>query len=448
MAAHERFNFRSLAELRAKIEALGLSIVLDEDISPIRRQIAIESFKTPNALGVHPMEGCDGKADGSPDELTIRRYERFATGGAGLLWFEATAVTPEGRANPRQLWLHESNVREFAQLVRRTDEIARRQFGTGHSPLKILQLTHSGRYCRPIDKPAPVIAFHHPVLDAAGKLPAEYPVISDDQLETLENRYAEVAKLAREAGFDGVDIKSTHGYLIAELLAGHTRPGRYGGSFENRTRFLLNIVEKARAAAPDLLLAVRLGVCDCLDYPYGWGVDREVRGKEDMDEPIRLVRSLYAKGVRLLNCTAGNPYYNAHVTRPFDQNITRSPMEPTEHPLEGIDRLFRTSRAIQLAVPKMVVVNTGYSWLRQFFPYAAAANIRRGWTAIAGVGRLAFANPSFARDLMEKGELDPRTVCTACSKCTQLMRDGGNSGCVTRDSQIYLPLYRQYCRPA
>ncbi len=446
MAKHEKFNFKSLEELRAKIDALGLSIQLEEDLSPLRLPVNIGPLQTPNALGVHPMEGCDGRADGSPDELTVRRYEKFARGGAGLLWFEATAVVPEGRANPRQLWIHEGNVGEFAALVRRAEKIGHEEFGPNHQSVRILQLTHSGRYSRPVDKPAPVIAFHHPVLDPRGGLTEEYPVITDDELEALEDRYVAAARLAREAGFHGVDIKATHGYLIAELLAGHTRTGRYGGSFENRTRFLLDIVDKVREAVPDLLLAVRLWACDGMQYPYAWGMSREVPGKEDTEEPIRLVRLLHQKGVQLLNSTAGNPYYNAHVTRPFDQNIFGAPMEPDEHPLEGVDRLFRTSRAIQQAVPEMVVMNTGYSWLRQFFPYAAAANLRHGYARIAGLGREAFAYPDFARDLLQKGALNQRKMCTACSKCTQLMRDKGMAGCVTRDAGVYLPIFREYSR--
>jgi 2,4-dienoyl-CoA reductase-like NADH-dependent reductase (Old Yellow Enzyme family) len=446
MATHERFRFRSIDELRAKIDDLGVSIRLEQDLSPLVQPVAIGPLQTPNSLGIHPMEGCDGKADGSPDALTIRRYERFAAGGAGLLWFEATAVVPQGRANPRQLWIHRENVGEFATLVKRVEQIGREQFGPNHQSVRILQLTHSGRYSRPVDLPAPVIAFHHPVLDPRAGLAADYPTITDDELERLEDRYVEAAKLAREAGFHGVDIKATHGYLVAELLAGHTRPGRYGGSLENRTRFLLNVVEKVRATVPDLLVAVRLWACDGMQYPFSWGMSREVPGREDMAEPIRLVKLLHQKGVSLLNSTAGNPYYNAHVARPFDQNIRGAPMEPDEHPLEGIDRLFRTARAIQQAVPEMVVVNTGYSWLRQFFPYAAAANLQHGWARIAGLGRMAFAYPDFARDLLDRGSLDPKRVCTACSKCTQLMRDKTVTGCVTRDAAVYLPIYTGHHR--
>lgn len=446
MATHEKFRFKSLAKLVEKIEDCGLEeeIRLDEDLSPLARPVDIGGLTAPNSLGIHPMEGCDGTADGSPDALTIRRYERFAAGGAGLLWFEATAVVPEGRANPRQLWIHEGNVGRFASLVQRAGEVSRREFGEGFRPVSVLQLTHSGRYSRPVDRPAPIIVFRHPLLDPKHKLPDDYPVISDGELEALEESFVQAARLAWQAGFQAVDVKATHGYLGAELLAGHTRPGRYGGSFENRTRFLLDVVDRIREELPELLVAVRLGATDCLDYPYSWGTDEEHPGREKLEEPARLARLLYQHGVRLMNVTAGNPYFKAHITRPFDQSL-RGMDPPEEHPLEGVARLFRAGRTIQQAVPEMVVMGTGYSWLRQFFPNAAAANLKAGWCRIAGLGRESLAYPDFARDILREGALDPRKLCTSCSKCTQLMRDNGMAGCVSRDGSVYAPLYKQYC---
>lgn len=443
MAVHEKFNFKTLEELRAKIADLGVDIRLDEELSPLGRPVEIGGLKAPNALGIHPMEGCDGTADGAPSELTVRRYDRFAAGGFGLLWFEATAVVAAGRANPRQLWIHRGNLHEFALMVRRSREIAREQFGPDQLPLTILQLTHSGRYSRPVSKPAPIIAFRHPVLDPRHQLPDDYPIVSDDYLESLEDRFVEAAVLANQAGFDGVDIKSCHGYLGAELLAAHTRPGRFGGRFENRTRFLLNIVEKVKAAVPELLLAVRLNGADGMEHPHSWGMHQEIRGKLDPEEPIRLAKLLHQKGVRLLNVTAGNPYFNPHISRPFDQPATKT-YTPEEHPLEGIARLFFIGKVLQQAVPEMAVMNTGYSWLRQYVPHAAAANLRNGWAKIAGFGREAFAYPNLSRDLLQKGSVDPRKLCIACSKCTDLMRADTVTGCVVRDAEVYLPIYRRH----
>jgi 2,4-dienoyl-CoA reductase (NADPH2) len=235
MSRHEAFHFHSLDEVRQSIAELGLELKVDEDIRILLEPVALGGVSLANRLVILPMEGCDGMADGSPDELTFRRYRRFASGGAGLLWVEATAVVPEGRANPRQLWIHEGTLNAFGKLVEQARAAARETFGPNHRPFLVLQLTHSGRYSRPERRPAPIIAHHSPYLDPIHKLPPDYPLISDGELERLEYAYVEAALCARRAGFDAVDVKACHRYLISELHASHTREGsRYGGPFENR----------------------------------------------------------------------------------------------------------------------------------------------------------------------------------------------------------------------
>jgi len=439
MTHHQRFGFENLADLEAKIASLGLDIRLDTDLEPLSRRIRIGALETPNSLAIHPLEGRDSTPDGRPGELTLRRYQRFAEGGAGLIWFEATAVVPEGRASPRQLLLNKENLSAFKELLHRVEQSAVAAYSPAHRPMAVLQLTHSGRS----SKPVPVIAVHNETLDAKLGLPSDYPLISDGELEALENRFVEAAKLAHQVGFRACDIKACHGYLASELLAARTRPGRYGGSFENRTRLLINIVDKIRKqVGNDLTLAIRLNAYDGIPYPHGWGVSREDVAQEDLAEPIRLVRLLYDRGVRVVSISAGNPYYNPHVTRPFDTPVQGGAI-PSEHPLQGVARLFRMTRQIQQAVPEMVIVGTGYSWLRQFLGYAAAANIRNGWVTIVGVGREALAYPNFARDLLTKGKLDPKKTCITCSRCSQLMRDGDAVGCVVFDPEVYRPIYER-----
>jgi 2,4-dienoyl-CoA reductase (NADPH2) len=437
MTHHERFGFKNLADLEARIASLGLDIRLDTDLEPLGRRVKIGALDTPNSLAIHPLEGRDSTPDGRPGELTFRRYQRFAKGGAGIIWFEATTIVPEGRASPRQLLLNEENLPAFRDLLHRVERSAAAAYGPAHRPVTVLQLTHSGRY----SKPVPVIAVHNETLDAKLGLPSDYPLISDGELEALENRFVEAAKLAHQVGFRAVDIKACHGYLASELLAARTRPGRYGGGFENRTRFLINIVEKIRKqVGNDLTLAIRLNAYDGIPYPHGWGVSQEDVAQEDLAEPIRLVRLLYDKGVRMVSISAGTPYYNPHVSRPFDTPVQGGTI-PNEHPLQGVSRLFRITRQIQQAVPEMVIVGAGYSWLRQFLGYAATANILNGWVTIVGVGREALAYPDFARDLLTQGELDPKKTCITCSRCSQLMRDGGATGCVVFDAEVYRSIY-------
>jgi 2,4-dienoyl-CoA reductase-like NADH-dependent reductase (Old Yellow Enzyme family) len=387
------------------------------------------------------MEGCDGERDGRPGELTIRRYERFARGGSGLLWFEATAIEHAGRANPRQLTITPETVSHLRAMLERSLLFARQSMGDDFRPLTVLQLTFSGRYAKPDGKPAPVLAHHDEVLDKAMGIPRDHPLITDDQLERLQDQWVTAAKLAQQAGFDGVDIKSCHRYLLSELLAAHTRPGRYGGTFENRTRCHYAIVERIHREVPGLMVTMRLNGYDGHPYPWGWGVSKEDPSVPDLDEPIRFVRGLYERGMRLINITAGNPYFTPHINRPYDVPVLGGQV-PDEHPLYGVARIIDIARQIKHAVPEMVVVASGYSWLRQFLGHAAAATIRRGDADLVGLGRGAFAYPDFARDLLLKGSLDPKKCCITCSRCTQIMRDGGRTGCVVFDRDVYRPIYR------
>jgi 2,4-dienoyl-CoA reductase (NADPH2) len=441
MFSHQPFNFHSLDQLRNKIAEMQLDLDISDDPSILLQPAQVGKFALPNRLVIHPMEGCDSKPDGSPDELTFRRYQRFAAGGAGLLWIEATAVVEEGRANPRQLWIRRQTVPSFAALVDSTLEAAHKSLGSHHRPLLVLQLTHSGRYSRPGKVPIPIIAHRSRYLDPLQKLPPDYPLISDDELERLEDMYVEAARCAQEAGFDAVDIKACHRYLVSELHASHTREDRYGGSFENRTRFFRNVVGKIGAAVPGLTVTARMNAYDAMPHPYGFGMAADETNKADLSEPIRLVEFLRDSGTPLVNITIGNPYYNPYVNRPFDLP-TAGGQVPPESPLEGVSRFVHIVRQIQSAVPEIAVIGGGYSWLRQFFPYLAATNVQKGWVSLVGVGRMAFAYPDFARDLAEKGALNPDLVCVACSACTQIMRDGGRSGCVPRDAAIYEPIYK------
>lgn len=443
MIVHQPFHYHSLDELREDIARLGAGVPLSDDVRILAQPVDCGSFTLPNRLVVLPMEGCDGLADGSPDELTVRRYRRFAAGGSGLLWVEACAVVEEGRANPRQIWIHRGTVDKFRQMVEQARAAASAAMGPDHRPALVLQLTHSGRYSRPGRAPKPIIAHHSKFLDPIHKLPADYPVITDDELERLEDAYVEAARLALEAGFDAVDVKACHRYLISELHASHTRENsRYGGpEWENRTRFFRNIVGKIHAAVPGIAVTSRMNAYDSMAHPYGWGMALDGSMQPDLRDPIRLVQFLKDSGAPLVNVTIGNPYFNPHVNRPFDLPISGMPVPP-EHPLEGVSRFLHIVRHIQQQFPGFPVVGGGYSWLRQYLPNVGAAAVQQGWVSLVGGGRMSFAYPDFARDVVQGRNLDPEKVCVACSACTQIMRDGGRSGCVPRDSAVYEPIYK------
>lgn len=444
---HDVFRFNTLDELKEKIDELEATIKLSDDFSVFHKTVNIgKKAKAPNSFAVLPMEGCDSNPDGSPSELVKRRYKRFAGGGAGLLWWEACAVVPEGRANPLQMMLTDDNAKAFEDLLKLSNKEGADK--NGAVPVNILQLTHSGRYSRPMgEKPMPLIPQHDPVLDPLMGIDGNTELLSDAYLESLVEKYAHAAELAVEVGFDGVDIKACHRYLLSELLACHTRQGKYGGSFENRVRLLTEIIGEVRKSiGEEHIVACRFNALDAHPYPYGFGGDKEDFMTFDPEEPMELVRLLCSGGVDLLSNSAGNPYYiYPQVTRPFDKSSDGIPV-PWEHPLESMSRLFDITRQIQKAAGEIPVVGNGYSWLRQFIPYAGAANLADGSCKFVGLGRSSFAYPAAPSDILTGKGMEVKQCCIACSKCTQIMRDHGKTGCVVRDGQIYSTIYKEVRR--
>ena len=397
-----------------------------DDLSILTRPVQGKGFTLKNAIAIQPMEGCDGTIGGAPGELTYRRYERFAKGGAGLIWAEAISVCPEGCANPRQLMLTEENIADFKRLT----DIAH-----SHGAKIIAQLTHSGRWSRPVAANAPIRATYNAALDERQQLSDDYPIASDDYLSSLPPLFANSTRLAMEDGVDGVDSKACHRYLNSELLSAFDREGSYGGSYENRTRLLKDSIEAAKKYIGEGILASRFNMYD--GTAGRWGEDES--GNIDLSEPIRLVRELNDMGVTLMNITMGTPYYNPHVNRPYN----RGGYAPEESPAVGVKRLLDGARAAQNAAPDAVCLATGFSWLGEHSANIAAGLIAEGGAKLAGFGRMSFAYPDLAKDIIEKGEIDRKKCCITCSLCTKIMRGGGMTGCPVRDQEVYLPILRE-----
>ena len=406
-----------------------------ESTESLKKHLTIGSKVIPNRLACQAMEGCDGTRTGEPDELTIRRYDRFANGGAGLIWFEATAVLPEARANPRQLYIHKGNVDAFRREVERIKETALR--ANGIEPIVVMQATHSGRYSKPNGVPEPLIAYNNPIFEKDSPIDPSR-IVSDEYLNHVGEALVQGAALAEAAGFDGVDIKCCHRYLNCELLSAFEREGRYGGSFENRTRLLRESVAGAmQVCSKDFIVTTRLNAYDGFPYPYGFCVKSDGSLDFDSTEPIMLLKALREMGMELINITMGNPYFNPHVNRPFAMGA----YSPDEHPLSGVTRMLDGTAELKKAVPDMKIVCSALSYLGVAAPHVAAAYIERGDFDVAGFGRTIFAYPDFANDILKTGEMKKEQCCIACSKCTQLMRAGSTPGCVIRDP-IYTSLYR------
>jgi NADPH2 dehydrogenase len=461
------FKYKTSQALVADAQRLGLDIRLSTDLSPLLQPLSVGGRLVGNRLAIQPMEGCDGELDGAPGELTFRRYQRFGAGGAKLIWGEACAVVPEGRANPRQLVINPVNASALERLLHTTRQAHLESIGPGDDFLVGLQLTHSGRY----SYERPILAQHDPLLDSRTVLNKttgatagpDTPLISDSDLERLRDRYAVAAKLAFQIGFDFVDIKQCHRYLLNELLAARSRPGKYGGSFEDRTRFIREVVSQIGDENPGRLVATRLNVFDGVPYtrdvtgrgvpwPFtppiesAWGTSAHDPLSPDLTEPLALILLLGKLGVRLVNVSLGNPYASPHLVRPFEYPPPDG-YETPEHPMIGVDRHFRLTEEVQKADPELAIVGSGYSWLQAFAFEAGAANLSAGRTTFVGIGRGALAQPDFGRRLLHGEPLDNKRLCRTFSYCTALMRSKQNelgqfaTGCPPFDKEVYGPIW-------
>ncbi len=429
------FSFTSPDQLRKYLEDNGYEIPFSKDFAVLGQPQKVSTRAggkiLKNRLVTHPMEGFDGLPDGTPGELSRRRYRRFASSGAALIWSEAISIVPEGRTSDHQLMITEKNVDAYKSLLEEVKNIT-------DAPM-MAQLTHSGRFSKNSATPHPIFATRSLPFEAIRPGDKDVPVVSDDYLDRLPELYAKAAKLAVEAGFDGIDIKSCHQYLLNELLSAYTREGKYGGSFENRSRLMLDVTDAICAVVPkDLILGSRLSLSDMIEYPYGFAVTKEKPTAPDLTETKMLVEKLHEKGVSLIDMTMGSPYFKPHVNRPYNKGSYM----PPEHPLVGLERLITGAKEIQQAFPDITMIGTGYSYLREFAPYVAAGAIENGFTSMVGFGRMAFAYEGFAKDMIA-GTVNPNKCCLACSKCVELKVASRPTGCPIRDQEVYLPLYRE-----
>ncbi len=394
----------------------------------LNEPLVVDGFRIANRVVFQPMEGCDCEKNGAPGLLTVEKYMKAARSGAGVVWFEANAVCPEGRTNPRQMMLTEENAVNFRNLI--SDMRAAAEQEGMPRQIFILQLTHSGR-----QSIKPMTAYRHPIYEERRPVD-DGAIVSDEYLDTLPMLYAKSARLAEAVGFDGVDVKSCHGYLIQELLSAFTREGRYGGLFENRIRLYINCVRAVKSVIGEkCLLTARLGVSDMVPKPYGFGTDED--GRLDMTEPELLIARLVDMGVKILNVTVGNPYYNPHVNRPYRLGA----YNPPESAEVGLARFVTVEKRIKERFPSLCLVGSGLSYYREDLIARSEEQLSEGVCDLVGYGRATLAYPMFYRDYLD-GRFDKKKCCVTCSKCTSLMRAKCVSGCAVFN-EYYKNLFKE-----
>jgi 2,4-dienoyl-CoA reductase-like NADH-dependent reductase (Old Yellow Enzyme family) len=457
----ERFprvaSLKTAVALRTHLAAAGIPLEFDETLvppaaSPLAQPFEVDGRRVGNRFCALPMEGWDGTADGKPSDLTVRRWRNFGASGAKLIWGgEAVAVCHEGRANPNQLVLNECTQASLAALRHALVDEHEAVFGRGAADDLFvgLQLTHSGRFARPNgqSRSEPLAAYAHPYLDR--RFAGTVPVLSDDDLDRIGDRFVHAARLARDVGFQFVDVKHCHGYLLHELLSARVRPGRYGGSFENRTRFLRDVVARIRADLPGLEIGVRLSVFDSVpfrkgptgrgepeapsaDYPYAFGLLQDEALHAALDDARAVLRMLREMAIRWVCTTAGSPYYCPHLQRPAAFPPSDG-YEPPEDPLRGVARQIEATAILKKEVPDLVFVGSGYTYLQEWLPHVAQFNVRTARTDFVGLGRLMLSYPRLPADLLAGRPLNRKALCRTFSDCTTGPRLGLVSGCYPLD---------------
>lgn len=458
-------SLKTPEQFASHVKALGIELPIEPMVnqgseSPLLMPLPWQGRVIGNRIAVQPMEGWDGTVEGGVTEPMKRRWRRFGESGAKLIWGgEAMAVRPDGRANPNQLILVERNKEGIHELLSGLRESHAQHWGNTDDLVVGFQLTHSGRFCRPNGpRWEPRIAHRHPLLDAKFSVSGDENVWREDELRELTEDYVQAARLAYEIGADFVDVKCCHGYLLHEFLAAHTRADAFGGSLENRSRLLLDIIRGIRKAVPSLGIGVRLSAFDTVPHepnpqtamegklgqgrpreygdllPYRWGFGMNANDPMQMDltEPMQLIQWLKLEGVRLLNVTAGSPYYTPHLLRPAAFPPSDG-YQPHEDPLVSVSKHFAVTRRIKQSHPEMVVIGSGYSYLQEYMPAAALHNVKAGWTDMMGIGRSVLSYPRAMMDAIAKGTSERKLVCRTFSDCTTAPRNGLPSGCYPLD---------------
>jgi 2,4-dienoyl-CoA reductase-like NADH-dependent reductase (Old Yellow Enzyme family) len=456
-------SFKTAGDFANYLEQLGLTLEFDRELqtgpgSPLAQPYQLDEITIGNRFCILPMEGWDGTEDGRPSELVIRRWRHFGESGAKLIWGgEAVAVRPDGRANPNQLMLTEATAAELEKLRQTLVAAHEAKCGRSDDLLVGLQLTHSGRFAKPNDKKRlePRILYRHPLLDRKFGITSDNAIFSDAEIDDLIGDFTRAAVRAEAAGFQFVDLKHCHGYLGHEFLSAVTRPGRYGGSFENRTRFLRELVAGIRRDAPGLKLGVRLSAFDLLPFKMGAdkrGVPESIEGRYphafggDADDPLQInlaetfqfLDLLGQLNIKLVCTTAGSPYYNPHIQRPA-MFPPSDGYQPPEDPLAGVARQIRVTAELKARYPQLCLVGSGYTYLQEWLPHVGQHQVRTGQVDFVGIGRLVLSYHDLPFDVIRGNPLQTKRICRTFSDCTTGPRNGLVSGCYPLD-----PFYKTH----
>ncbi len=385
--------------------------------------IKVGSHEVENRIVINSMECCDADLEGNPSELTYERYEKLFKGNAGIIFLEAITITYESIARIHQLSILPQNKKQLEKFVSKMKQI-------NSKPLFIFQLTHSGELSNPkFSKQVTV----KPLPGYGGEL------LSEDDIEHFINQFVEASKIAYEIGADGVDLKLCHGYLGSQLLRPwNDRNWKYGGSWENRSRFAFELIERVVKAIndPKFLIGSKISMWE--GFPGGFGTSGPRSGYLDMTEPIALAKGLEERGAKFIMQSAGSPSLTLALTQP-DKRI---PDYVYLH--HYFSKILKDNLK-----PETIVIGSAYSIFsngknnlralnpeEKTFLYWGDKNIREGIVDMVALGRQSLADPLIVAKLIA-GKENEVNWCTACDSCIEFLIRQSPVGCA-----IYNKFYR------
>lgn len=351
------------------------------------------------------MECCDADKNGNPTPLTLARYKQHFRNGCSIVILEAISVTDANRGRLNQLQVQPRNARSLANFVRKVKEVNK-------DVIFIWQLSHSGELSNPDFSRRICVK---PFPGFGGDL------LSEEDVEDIEDKFVLAAKICHDSGADGVDFKNCHGYLGSQLVRPYNdRKWKYGGSFANRTRFTFNVYERMVREINDANFIYGSKVSIWEGFPGGQGSAGPESLEIDLSESMALIKGMEDRGANFIIQSAGNPSITLALNRP--ENAI------------PIDYHFNFQKACKdVLKSETVVIGSAYSELNNrannlpsrtneenALLYWGNKNIRDGITDMIAIGRQSLADSSIPNKFKE-GKEDEIKWCTACNNCIALL---------------------------
>ena len=393
---------------------------------PLFQPIKIGTKTSPNRFAINAMECCDSDENGNPSEKTYRRYRTHFEGGCGVIVLEAITTQYESRSRLNQLSVMPRNAKALEKFVSEMKSI-------NSDAIFLWQLTHSGEISHP-DFSRRVTPKHLPGFGG--------DLLDESDVKKIQEGFVTAAKIAHDAGADGIDFKVCHGYLGSQMTRPYNdRKWAYGGSFENRTRFAYECYEMIDKEINDPNFIVGSKVSIWEGFPGGQGSAGPDSPIMDISESLELCKGLEERGAKFIIVSAGSP----SITLALSQPDVRIPRDVYTH--------FTFQKAVHdVLKPETAVIGSAYSVLNKgnnklmtrkpeenTMEYWGNRNIREGVTDMICIGRQSLADSQIPRKMLE-GREDEIKWCTACDNCIEFLIRQKNVGCATRDKEYAMSL--------